>query len=78
MMARKKEYVTLADGTTVSGQMPVTVSASHSTCIPAFYGRRIMERVKAGYVKWFNPFKGLPLYVEPSRVRLDCRSGMPQ
>ena len=70
MTTWKKENITLPDGTTVAAQMPVIVSASRSTDIPAFYGDWFMERVKAGYVKWFNPFNGLPLYVGFQQARL--------
>lgn len=35
---------------------PVIVSASRATDIPAFYGRWLQNRIKAGYVRWVNPF----------------------
>ena len=63
MTSWKKEEIEIADGTKVLAQMPVIVSASRSTDIPAFYSDWFMERLKAGYVKWFNPFNGVPLYV---------------
>ena len=65
-----KEEVVIEDGTKVSAQMPVIVSASRSTDIPAFYADWFMERLKAGYVKWFNPFNGVPLYVGFRKTRL--------
>ena len=65
-----KEEVIIGDGTKVSAQMPVIVSASRSTDIPAFYADWFMERLKAGYVKWFNPFNGVPLYVGFRKTRL--------
>ena len=58
MTSWKKEEIEIADGTKVLAQMPVIVSASRSTDIPAFYSDWFMERLKAGYVKWFNPFNG--------------------
>ena len=64
-----KEEIKLKDGTRVAAQMPVIVSASRSTDIPAFYSDWFMERLKAGYVKWFNPFNGQPLYVGFSKMR---------
>ena len=39
------------------------------TDIPAFYSDWFMERLKAGYVKWFNPFNGQPLYVGFNKMR---------
>ena len=35
---------------------PVIVSASRSTDIPAFYADWFLERLKAGYSVWMNPF----------------------
>ena len=41
-----------------SGNMlsPVVLSASRSTDIPAFYADWFLERLKAGYCVWVNPF----------------------
>ena len=41
-----KEEIELKDGTKVAAQMPVVVSASRSTDIPAFYSDWFMERLK--------------------------------
>ncbi|MBQ7189304.1 MAG: DUF1848 domain-containing protein [Kiritimatiellae bacterium] len=65
-----KDEIVIADGTKVPAQMPVIISASRSTDVPAFYADWFMERLKAGYVKWFNPFNGLPLYVGFKEARL--------
>ena len=70
MASWSKEEIKISDGTKVLAQMPVIVSASRSTDIPAFYADWFMERLKAGYVKWFNPFNGLPLYVGFQQARL--------
>ena len=70
MACWSKEEIEIEDGTRVSAQMPVVVSASRSTDIPAFYADWFMERLKAGYVKWFNPFSGFPLHVGFRRTRL--------
>ena len=64
-----KEEIELKDGTKVAAQMPVIVSASRSTDIPAFYSDWFMERLRAGYIKWFNPFNGVPLYVGFRKMR---------
>ena len=69
MTSWKKEEIEIADGTKVLAQMPVIVSASRSTDIPAFYSDWFMERLNAGYVKWFNPFNGVPLYVGFKKMR---------
>ncbi|MDR1913416.1 MAG: DUF1848 domain-containing protein, partial [Clostridiales bacterium] len=54
----------------VDAQAPVIVSASRSTDIPAFYSDWFIHRFKEGYVKWKNPFNGLPLFVSFQNARL--------
>lgn len=61
MVTWAKEEIELQGCAKALAQMPVIVSASRSTDIPAFYSDWFMERLKAGYVKWFNPFNGQPL-----------------
>lgn len=58
------------DGEMVDAQSPVIISASRSTDIPAFYSDWLVERIKAGYIKWKNPFNGVPLYVTFKNARL--------
>lgn len=56
-------------GEAVIAQTPVIVSASRSTDIPTFYSDWFVERWKAGYVKWKNPFNGVPSYVSFQKTR---------
>lgn len=70
MATWSKEEIILSSGETVSAQMPVIISASRSTDIPAFYADWFMERLRTGYVKWYNPFNGVPLYVGFKKTRL--------
>lgn len=56
-------------GDVVLAQAPIIISASRSTDIPAFYADWFVERWKAGYVKWKNPFNGTPLYVSFKQTR---------
>jgi len=56
-------------GDKVFAQTPVIISASRSTDIPTFYADWFVERWKAGYVKWKNPFNGTPLYVSFKETR---------
>ena len=63
MTAWMKDEITLKDGTKVAAQMPLIVSASRSTDVSAFYADWFVERLEAGYVKWFNPFNGVLIYV---------------
>lgn len=68
-MTWPKQEIIIRDGQRVSAQMPIIVSASRSTDVPAFYADWFMERLKAGYVKWYNPFNGVPHYVSlPVRI----------
>ena len=65
-----KEPIALPSGEEVSAQMPTIISASRSTDIPAFYADWFMERLREGFVKWFNPFNNVPLYVSFKKARL--------
>lgn len=51
-------------------QAPVIISASRATDIPAFYSNWLINRIEEGYVKWRNPFNGMPLYVSFDKTRL--------
>lgn len=70
MASWSKEEIILANGERVAAQMPVIISASRATDVPAFYSGWFMERLRAGYVKWYNPFNGVPLYVSFAKARL--------
>jgi DNA repair photolyase len=54
----------------LDAQAPIIISASRSTDIPAFYSDWFIDRLKEGYVKWKNPFNGVPLYVSFQNTRL--------
>ena len=62
-MQWKKEKIILSNGTEVEAQCPIIISASRSTDIPTFYADWFIDRWKAGYLKWINPFNNKPLYV---------------
>lgn len=66
----KKEIITLPDGKQVEAMAPVIVSASRSTDIPAFFAKWFIERIKAGYVVWVNPFNQKPSYVSFKNTRV--------
>jgi DNA repair photolyase len=65
-----KIKITKQDGEVVDSQAPIIISASRATDIPAFYADWFVERIKAGYVKWKNPFNGVPLFVTFKNARL--------
>ena len=48
-----QKEIEVAGGAKVPAQMPLIVSASRSTDVPAFYSDWFIERLEAGYVKWF-------------------------
>lgn len=58
-----KENIINDQGETVLAQVPIIISASRATDIPTFYADWFVERWKKGYIKWINPFNGVPLYV---------------
>lgn len=57
-------------GNPVNTAQPVIISASRSTDIPAFYSDWLIYRIKAGYVKWKNPFSGEFTDVSFEKARL--------
>ena len=69
-MQNKKQIITLQDGSKVEAQVPIIISASRSTDIPAFYSDWFVSRWEKGYIKWTNPFNGQPLYVSFKNTRL--------
>ena len=50
-------------------QMPMIISASRSTDIPAFYVDWFFHRLKKNYSAWTNPFNGLKSYVSYQNTR---------
>lgn len=69
-MTWDKIQIKRSNGELIEAQAPVIISASRSTDIPAFYSDWFMKRIQEGYVKWKNPFNGVPLYVSFDKVRL--------
>ena len=58
-----KITITTSSGASVEAQAPLIISASRSTDIPAFYAEWFINRLKAGYCVWYNPFNQQPMYV---------------
>lgn len=69
-MSWNQTEIFIESGESVIAQTPVIVSASRSTDIPTFYSDWFVERWKAGYVKWKNPFNGLSSYVSFQKTRV--------
>lgn len=71
MPIRKWERVLLRaeDGTNAEAVAPVIVSASRRTDVPAFHADWLFDRLRAGHVRWVNPFSGRPQYVSFAQTR---------
>jgi hypothetical protein len=54
----------------VKAVVPVVVSASRRTDIPAFYAEWFVRRLQAGHLSWANPFNGTHQYVSFARTRV--------
>jgi Domain of unknown function (DUF1848) len=52
----EKTGIVLPDGHQADAIAPVIISASRATDIPAFFPLWFSNRLKAGYVRWTNPF----------------------
>ncbi len=70
MATWNKQKLPRENGELVEMQVPVLVSASRSTDIPAFYADWFFHRLdKAGYSAWTNPFNGVRSYVSYQNTR---------
>lgn len=69
-MSTTKTAIKIVSGEIIEAQTPVIISASRATDIPAFYAEWFVERLRQGYLKWKNPFNGVPLYVSFKETRL--------
>ena len=65
----RKEKILKENGELVDAQVPIIVSASRSTDIPAFYADWFFHRLKVGYSAWTNPFNGVKGYVSYENTR---------
>lgn len=68
-MSWKKATIQLENGTCAEAQVPLIISASRSTDIPAFYAKWFFERLEKGYSAWTNPFNGVRSYVSYDKTR---------
>ena len=57
------------NGAEVLAQIPLIVSASRATDIPAFYSDWFFRRLEKGYLRWRNPFSGQDSYVSFGNTR---------
>lgn len=58
------------NGEIVEGTAPVIISASRSTDIPAFFAKWFINRLKAGYCVWYNPFNQKPMYISFAKTKV--------
>lgn len=66
----EKIHITTDNGQTVEAIAPIIISASRSTDIPAFYAKWFINRLRKGYVIWYNPFNQQPMYVSFKRTKV--------
>ena len=70
MATWSKQKLPRENGELVDMQVPILVSASRSTDIPAFYADWFFYRLdNAGYSAWTNPFNGVKSYVSYKNTR---------
>ncbi len=69
-MATDKTNIRKDNGEIVEAATPVIISASRSTDIPAFYAKWFINRLKAGYCVWYNPFNQQHMYVSFKRTKV--------
>lgn len=70
MATWNKEKLPRENGELVDMQVPVIVSASRSTDIPAFYADWFFYRLdKVGYSAWTNPFNGVKSFISYKNTR---------
>ena len=70
MATWEKQKLPRENGELADMQVPILVSASRSTDIPAFYADWFFYRLdKAGYSAWTNPFNGMRSYVSYQKTR---------
>lgn len=62
--------IKLDDGEVVKGSVPVIISASRSTDIPAFYAKWFFNRLEKGYCVWYNPFNRKPTYISFEKCKV--------
>jgi DNA repair photolyase len=62
--------IIVIDGRPQSAFLPVIISASRATDIPAFHAEWFMNRLKAGYAGRINPFNQIPQYVSFEKTRV--------
>lgn len=66
----EKVIITRGNGELVEGTAPVIISASRSTDIPAFYSKWFINRLKAGYCVWYNPFNQKPMFISFAKTKV--------
>ncbi|MBQ9310650.1 MAG: DUF1848 domain-containing protein [Bacteroidales bacterium] len=66
----EKIHIINATGNLVEASAPVIISASRSTDIPAFYAQWFMNRLRAGYCIWYNPFNQKPMYISFAKTKV--------
>lgn len=69
-MTHDRGMIKLESGEEVTAVMPVIISASRATDIPAWYADWFIKRLEEGYIRWINPYNpSRPYYVSFEKTR---------
>ena len=66
----RKEEIVFGNEERSSAQMPIIISASRSTDVPAFYVKWFVKRLREGWCSWKNPFNGEVRKVAFAKTRI--------
>jgi hypothetical protein len=66
----EKSTIINKNGKRTEAVCPVIISASRSTDIPAFYAKWFINRLKAGYCVWYNPFNQQPIFISFKKTKV--------
>ena len=69
-MINGREFLKTEKGKMVEATVPVIISASRSTDIPAFYAKWFFNRLAKGYCVWYNPFNQQPMYISFKKCKV--------
>jgi hypothetical protein len=57
-------------GESIEAIVPVIISASRATDIPAFFAESFIDSLRKGYTRWRNPFNNRTSYISFDKTRL--------
>lgn len=67
-MKQRKTKIIIQHGKEVEAMVPMILSVSRATDVPAFYSEWFFNRLERGYCRWRNPFNDADIYVSFENV----------